>query len=328
MSASFKLTETQIYEWAKTSSLSVLIPSCQRAVNDERVNDIYKALVACIDSGRQPHTPGCLCVAEHTAGKNLIDGQHRLLAYQRILETHNTDLAVCVNRIIVADDKEVEKLFKIVNKAVPATDLPAGVSHSAVNPIIEAFRNKAKFSQSKTGNVRCPNVHQDKFSHFIATVKLLKPELTDNEIIETINRFNTDCHMRIWTFFAKTMDDTQERVERDKAKANGFYLGLFDPDEWLGKIFGIIPDKPILRHKVKISAPLRRQVWKRFNGQSDVGICVICDCKVSVKDFHCAHDIAASKGGDISVDNLYVACSSCNLSSGTKTYSQIEAEWK
>jgi 5-methylcytosine-specific restriction endonuclease McrA len=73
--------------------------------------------------------------------------------------------------------------------------------------------------------------------------------------------------------------------------------------------------------KTKISTlpkALREQVWIKFIGKKYNSKCYVkwCRNEINVFDFHVGHNIPASKGGSLSLDNLRPICSRCNLSMG------------
>ena len=71
---------------------------------------------------------------------------------------------------------------------------------------------------------------------------------------------------------------------------------------------------------VNIPKAVREQVWIQKFGKCFDHKCYISWCKnrVDVFTFHCGHNIPASKGGDMSIDNLYPICANCNLSMSDK----------
>jgi hypothetical protein len=79
--------------------------------------------------------------------------------------------------------------------------------------------------------------------------------------------------------------------------------------------------------KTPMPKAVREQVWLIHMGQKYSTICPVrwCQNKITVFDFHVAHNIPESKGGSQDLSNLRPICVRCNLSMG-KTYT-IE-EWE
>ena len=73
--------------------------------------------------------------------------------------------------------------------------------------------------------------------------------------------------------------------------------------------------------KLAIPKAVREQVWILHMGHTYASKCPISWCRnrITVFDFHVAHDIPESKGGSQNLANLRPICSRCNLSMG-KTF--------
>ena len=70
----------------------------------------------------------------------------------------------------------------------------------------------------------------------------------------------------------------------------------------------------------QIPKAMREQVWIQKCGKIFERKCFVpwCQNLISVYDFHCGHDVPASKGGPTNLDNLFPICKNCNLSMGNK----------
>ena len=70
--------------------------------------------------------------------------------------------------------------------------------------------------------------------------------------------------------------------------------------------------------KAKIPKAIREQVWLKNIGKKYENKCYIpwCQNNITVFDFHVGHDIPASKGGTLDVNNLKPICARCNQSMG------------
>ena len=72
------------------------------------------------------------------------------------------------------------------------------------------------------------------------------------------------------------------------------------------------------KKKAKIPQALRTATWIEYIGEENSQAKCLC-CKtavISVFNFHCAHVISESKGGELNLENLRPVCTSCNLSMG------------
>ncbi len=76
------------------------------------------------------------------------------------------------------------------------------------------------------------------------------------------------------------------------------------------------------KHKARIPAALREQVWIQYQGKKFESKCVVAWCEnvINVFDFHVGHNVPESRGGTILLQNLRPICSRCNLSM-SNTYS-------
>ena len=84
----------------------------------------------------------------------------------------------------------------------------------------------------------------------------------------------------------------------------------------------------IPRRKSTIPKAIREQVWLRRQGRHFEAKCSTkwCTNMITAFDFHCGHDIPASKGGTLDLDNLWPLCNRCNTSMGNDyTLSQWNA---
>jgi hypothetical protein len=92
-----------------------------------------------------------------------------------------------------------------------------------------------------------------------------------------------------------------------------------------GTFFANPPPPAIKKKKAAIPKKIRTEVWKKYHGDSFIGCCYACGCKLNfAESWHCSHVIAESKGGLIEIDNLRTGCQHCNLSMGNMNlYSYI-----
>ena len=56
--------------------------------------------------------------------------------------------------------------------------------------------------------------------------------------------------------------------------------------------------------------------------------CLCCKKeKIDIRNVHCGHVIAESKGGDLTIKNLRPVCAPCNLSMGTRSMNEFTKEF-
>lgn len=69
--------------------------------------------------------------------------------------------------------------------------------------------------------------------------------------------------------------------------------------------------------KMRINKETRKAVWEKYFGTATSGHCR-CSEIISIKNHHCGHKLAESKGGETTIDNLEPICGHCNCSMGSK----------
>lgn len=315
----FFISPLQKYCILKVSELdNVLQASCQRLVDEQRVNDMCSAILSSLQDNKQPFLPQCICIVEniHTHTRYIIDGQHRLSAYKRLLTEHGHDFSICVNIIQVDTDQQVTHLFNLVNTSVPVPNLPDGITFNQVNSIVETFINRypSIFKTSKKRTNR-PFINVNTFTEHMAT--LLSNGWNADKIIQTIDTFNQSGHSMNWNPYKDIKYEWFKQV-------HGFYMALIKPDEWGSLVFQIHDQ---LQFKVKrrgIPQALRVAVWNRYIGQTQrTGKCPFCQDEICLENFHCAHDLAAALRGQETIDNLFPACGKCNTSQGIESFTEF-----
>lgn len=298
------------------------IPEIQRLIQPERVDEIYNSIEQEYKQGKEFISPGTLIVAECDNVWYLIDGQHRFIAYLRLLDEHKYDTEVGLNIISIRNNDELIPLFNCVNNTLPVAHIPEGLNRSKCNEILRYFSNNfpKNFSLSRSGNTVRPFIHPTKLEEQIIRLLDFHPTNLLQKLIELNEELKT---YNINQFKTSKSDRTDKLVElREKAiQKGGLLFGMFPGFSCFDKL-KVITEGTIFKKRHRIVPALRDKVWKIYNGNSLTGKCPFCDCEISKKDCHMAHDLSHSEGGDETVDNLYPCCGGCNLSMGTKTYTE------
>ena len=88
------------------------------------------------------------------------------------------------------------------------------------------------------------------------------------------------------------------------------------------QLFDAIPSIKRIKpsRKQKIPVAIREAVWIKRCGKVFEHKCLTswCPNTITVFDFQSGHNIPESKGGPVTVDNLYPLCSRCNTSMGDR----------
>jgi len=80
-----------------------------------------------------------------------------------------------------------------------------------------------------------------------------------------------------------------------------------------------VTDDPLHVKRKKIPKQIKTLVWNEYIGNDIMSNKCLC-CKkekIDIRNFHCGHVIAESKGGDLTIKNLRPICAPCNASMGT-----------
>jgi len=95
---------------------------------------------------------------------------------------------------------------------------------------------------------------------------------------------------------------------------------------------GLVTTPEPVRHSPRDTSPrdtsprepirqtLRETVWLKYHGDVDWGVCYCCGGAIQRyhAGWHCAHVLAAAKGGKVELENLRTSCRHCNLSMGNQ----------
>ena len=122
------MSERQIAKYYKFLSFSDLqsqieIPSIQRNLNKEVVNEIYNYIYSCLAKLKEP-VFGTLDLVSIGGSKMmyLTDGQHRFEALKNIYENLGRNIPVHTMIYNVQNYEEMEEIFKIRNRGIPMPD--------------------------------------------------------------------------------------------------------------------------------------------------------------------------------------------------------------
>jgi hypothetical protein len=83
--------------------------------------------------------------------------------------------------------------------------------------------------------------------------------------------------------------------------------------------------QPIHLRRKKIPIHIKTLVWNEYIGHDvNDNKCLCCKKeKINVRNFHCGHVIAESKGGDLTIKNLRPICAPCNQAMGTMSMNEF-----
>jgi hypothetical protein len=110
-------------------------------------------------------------------------------------------------------------------------------------------------------------------------------------------------------------------VEKEKAPYS------FSLEAQYEKLLEPMPIDPLPQKtgkKKPISKALRMAVWQEYIGIQEA-YCYCCQRqKINPFRFQCGHNVAESKGGETTLENLRPVCDLCNQSMGTKNLEEFK----
>jgi len=254
----------------------------------------------------------------------IVDGQHRIEMAKQLYEEDETNdyLNFCYFDIKI--EKDMKKLFNEINK--DSLKLKNYISlddfkQNLYNELKEYFINSnisvyfadkkrninKRYTISEFLNILSENKFFDKFVKIEDLINEIenKNKLFCNKIEYKEYYNDSPCP------FYKDEEDSVRNGIIFTLKNNNFIEYLIDSKT--------IPDHHFKIIKKYLSPKLRMCVWYRYFGNSENGICPICDKKIKVgkNGFHCAHIISEANNGETSIDNLRPLCADCNIDMGT-----------
>lgn len=325
--------DSMVLDTTKSLLDRVNLPDFQRNEDSTHVEQIYQSIVEQLQKGLEPKITGCMITVIVGDICYLLDGNHRLHAYKRILEEHEYDIKLYVQTIRVSDETEAELLFNQSNNSVPVAKMPKGIKRSDINQVANYFYTKYATPKKKikplfvATNANRPRINRVKFEEVLG--QITKSGVQSSKLIETIDKYIEKLDQHSYSWFKKSSSDTQIKLEKmlDTADKIGCRLGMVRLKD-IVSLFNINDPEPIFIKKSAIPKTLKTRVWDRYCGQNNRSSeCPFCKDIIKLESFHCAHDTAEADGGDTTIDNLYPCCGSCNLSMGKQTYSEFMKIW-
>ena len=341
----------QVVTLTDLTTLNLRVPALQRAVDEERVEEII--------SYQEKHFEkyGTFCfVGDITLfcqpDKNenyIIDGMHRYYAIKNP-RVHKVipDYKIGLNILNQKPGLTIEDAFVLINKARPVPSYVVDtVRDEAQRSLIEACRQYLlttyKVFVSKSHHPRVPHFNADVFVSFLQTQTQAHAQEANPSLI---NRLATcDKLIAFIEYVNKYLRQSSLCTEKVKAailakseKNGGAKPAYFcvDPHyEWLRKhncerIYAAFeenqsyPQEPFVevqrerKNRTRLTQTLRDQLWKKYYGNVFEGVCKCCRFNtIRVSNFEAGHILSRKEGGSDHMDNLVPICGSCNRSMGT-----------
>jgi 5-methylcytosine-specific restriction endonuclease McrA len=358
MSIRLNNQEFKRYDALSLTQLNIVIPQIQRLIDTERVTEIVEYQESYFKQSAQFNFIGNLTIACLNEIYYLIDGQHRYEAMKQLLAKQYKSFDIMVNIIAVSTQAAMKQLFDLVNKSVPAPNLPDTIDKDIPKNVLRHYVEKHTDLFTSARATR-PKINRNSFEEGVAKIVETHKITSIEDMITIIDNQNKKYLGYNYLHFLSSKDQknaTQCNIvmkAHHKCQPTGILMfGLFKNDEWVDDIIAEItktiaknnpqvcdnsePTEAIIQHNVKITKikfakskipkALRDSVWERDIGDSMKGKCKVCNTDVTFRNFQCGHIIAEKMGGSIALDNLMAICSGCNQSMGTQNLNEFKAK--
>jgi hypothetical protein len=308
---------------------AILIPKLQRELEENKIENIRKETVKYFGNGNnylvQHGYTLSLCQLENNF--YVIDGQHRLIAIQRLNEEgYNFDILVRILRCENSKDIEIDFKLMNINSKIPIilTMFEDVYLKKTICEVANRFKTKYSplFNRYKTTTKNTYRIHFNKFLELLepSRVSLLykknNVEIEDSNFLfskmETINE-------EIGEYLVGKKDYINRLDSSKMDKCGKFYLTLRNI-KWTDYLFGnsLIVYEVLEKRKATIPKSLRKMVFDRDFGGEYRGNCYVCMKEIDRDEGQMGHIVPESKGGETIITNLRAICGCCNLSIGTQ----------
>lgn len=238
------MNPAQQYHSRKVSELArigVAVPDFQRLTSEKHIEAIYQHVKkGFVQTGIQPVLPGCIVVCRALSGTGiwLIDGQHRFLAFQRLLEQDHIDVVVMTCEIVVRDEEEAHEYFRLVNTNLPMKKPPRNVTLAVPNQVARKFVECYPLMFKDSENPRRPHLNVRHFAERLAKCSYIRGWTVDL-IFAALLQHNQVLSGKPVTHFKYPGDTTAKLTDlkTQAEKKGGLLFGLYKDYEFVDQCF-------------------------------------------------------------------------------------------
>jgi hypothetical protein len=302
--------------------LNILPSKFQRQIDLKQVDEIVDYQTKIFKTKNKFEIFNCLFISYCNVLRDnyqIIDGQHRFTAFQKLFET-NGNFKIEYKIIICQNEDQMYTYFEMINKSRPLVLHRNRNEGETMRKLITHIRTKYKSYVKPSENPRVPNMNLDKLERFLkehhVVSKCIEKDLDVVEMLEKLNTFyNTilEQHSEKWHEWGVL----QYQINLPDPK---LFFGLYKNYEWISHLLrhieeGIEYESFPHRSSIcmeRITKKLRKDLWRKYFGSEREGVCLCCDDVIDEDNYHAGHIISRVKGGETKMENLKPICPTCN----------------
>jgi 5-methylcytosine-specific restriction endonuclease McrA len=308
------------------------VPAVQRRVDDVHVRGLVTDVLNDWKRYGELSVLQSITLARCAGSLYVLDGQHRLLAFQELVEVHDLPLKEVLVDCVVYECESVDELaerYNTINKNKPVHPLEVSSSHGKTRSFLQWMKETWPAYWSSSSKCVVPHLNMGAVMTALQQREaMLSSDLvTSDSLSEATRQLNE--HLRRISVFQMSAA-VKKSFDKCVAKSKGdpCFLSIFRSNhDWLDLVLYRIvhgvayPDNVFeIREdaRKRPSEKLRRQVWEKVNSPKDLddGECYCCQQPLTIKKMECGHVVPHVLGGEASLANLMPVCRACNLAMG------------
>jgi 5-methylcytosine-specific restriction endonuclease McrA len=297
------------------------IPDIQSDLQEDKIKEMMEAYLA-----NPGHfiTKCMLVIVEFTicdeTAYYLIDGQHRAHMCKRLHKLGHNEV-VLISLIKVSSKAEFNKLFEELNKDSYKCSYPRlsifekeqyETFKKALKERLKSFAPKCSSEQNRLYSI---SEFTSKIIHFVTSITTLFEKEVEFYNHVSYLEHSTEAKTKDCKFSITEIKSITSRSCM-LMKRNNFI-------EWLQNS-AIVPEHKFIIRK-KISASLKRAVWKKYFNNDTEGQCQYASCTNKLRldvinSWHCGHIVSIYNGGTNDLNNIKPICPDCNLAMSSNNW--------
>lgn len=304
------------------SEITSLIPKIQRPKDEEHVNEIYEYQLKCYSQNNMYIINSTISIVDvlETNSSFIIDGQHRLEAYKRLISDHpDRGISVSTDEYTVNKEEDIDYVYKMVNTHKPNDITKLGIDeYKIIQEVERYFKDYFYEYLSNSSKPYRPNINIEAIKNQIKEKNVISKCSINSgsefvELIQKINKFYCDRKKEEFKHWHIKLE-ALEKINKFNAR---LFLGLYSNYEWLDRLIEHVSNNIPLEklnhydssYRPKITRELRKIVWDSELLKIN---CYCCKDQIEFDNFECGHIIPLSMGGPTNKNNLKPICRNCN----------------